>query len=118
MKENSVLLLIQNALYIDGKTKCKGVLKIYNDGFIFSGKNSLSADYDICELTAVSTVAEVHGLFGTKRKAALRLSVPGMKDAFFVLTEGEISSVIGKIKETAEKEKFRRLEKNTHLPVA
>ncbi len=34
-----------------------------------------------------------------------------MKDAFFVLTEGEISSVIDKIKETAEKEKFRRLEK-------
>lgn len=104
------LYVVEKAIWVVEKFKIKGTLTIGNTGYTFSGKEGLSDEYDICEVTASQTVLAVPGLFGTKNKPALRLSVPGHVDGVFAMDEDSISAAIKKVQTASSEEDLRRKE--------
>lgn len=104
------LYVVEKAIWVVEKFKIKGTLTIGDTGYTFSGKEGLSDEYDICEVTASQTVLAVPGLFGPKNKPALRLSVPGHVDGVFAMDEDSISAAIKKVQTASSEEDLRRKE--------
>lgn len=110
--EGKELYIVDDAIYMDGKHKYKGKLTITDKGYRFSSKMNLLCDFDICKIKVAQTVLEVPGLFGSKIKPALRLTMPGKQDGVFAIQEDIIPFVIKKVEEAAKQENLRRKEED------
>lgn len=110
MENKKEIYTLDGAIAILNGRKYVGILQIFQNSFSFTGKVNQSDDFDVCNLQVANTLVDVPGLFGTKKRPGVTLSIPGKNVYVFAMEEPQAGLLVERVTDAAETEKMRRIE--------